>query len=42
MAAASQAASEGRIERLKDEMARRGLDAMFVRNTSNIAWLSAF
>ena len=42
MATASQAASEGRIERLKDEMARRGLDAMFVRNTSNIAWLSAF
>lgn len=42
MPSATQAASEGRIARLKDEMARQGLDAMFVRDTSNIAWLSAF
>ncbi|MGN0261433.1 MAG: M24 family metallopeptidase [Eggerthellaceae bacterium] len=42
MAAVSQAASQGRIERLRVEMVRRGLDAMFVRDISNIAWLSAF
>lgn len=42
MVAVPQTASQGRIERLRGEMARRGLDAMFVRDTSNIAWLSAF
>lgn len=42
MTVASQSASEGRIGRLRDEMTRQGLDAMFVRDTSNIAWLSAF
>lgn len=34
--------SEGRLARLREACAEKGLDAMYVRDTSNIAWLTAF
>lgn len=38
----SAAYAAARIGRLREEAARQGIDAFYVRDTSNIAWLSAF
>ena len=42
MAKAAESASSARIARLRAACAEAGIDAFYVRGTSNIAWLTAF